>query len=129
MAYGGDFLQQLIKQRRQGGGTGFGAEMQDSLQRRRARRAKRNAKLEGFRGLRDYVRQDEYTPRNAEQFGGYEQTEPEGESAGLGSLGSADAGGVPDFQGQMREHMNSGGQDLPTQDETHTPLQVGRVLT
>ena len=115
-----------MEQRRVGGGNGFGAEMSGSLNRRKKRREQRGQRMQGFRGLQDYARQQEdsreerYDP---EEFGygsqetpDFEQPEVPGNSEFGQAQGNSDFGNEQG-QGQgLGGMMNSGGEDLPPQD-------------
>lgn len=107
MAYGGDFLQQLIAQRRPGG-SGISDAINGSLDRRKKRRDQRTQMMNGFQGLRGF----QPTPNSMNDYR---------QSTGIGSMVSENAQQglptqAPDFAGDMRDQMNNGGQDLQPQD-------------
>ena len=107
MAYGGDFLQQLMANRRQGS-TGMQDTISESLGRRKKRREERTQRMQGFQGLRGF----QPTPASMTDYR---------ESSGIGSMVSENAqqgqpSQAPNFAGDMNEQMNNGGQDLPPQD-------------
>jgi len=109
MAYGGDFLQQLMANRRQGS-TGVADTISETLERRKKRREERQQRMQGFQGLRGF----QPTPPS---MASYRETQ------GIGAMVSENARQgqptntqMPDFVGDMREQMNNGGQDLPPQD-------------